>query len=117
MKPPLKVCMVSTYENPVSGVCSYTENLIRSVEKHGAKIVQVEAGYGGLNELFYPFRVLAGTARAKPDIVHVQHEFFLYGGFLSALFFPVMLAMLKLLRKPLVVTVHGVIPPLSLIHI
>jgi glycosyltransferase involved in cell wall biosynthesis len=44
------------------------------------------------------------------DVVHIQHETYLFGGLFSAFAFPVLLAMLKLARKPVIVTLHGVIP-------
>ena len=48
--------------------------------------------------------------RQKPDIVHVQHEYFLYGKGYDAILFPIILFLSRLARIPLVVTMHHVIP-------
>ena len=61
--------------------------------------------------LFYPFRIFWNAARwrGRVDVFHVQHEYFLFGGVFSAVLFPFLLFLLKLFRKPVVVTLHGVI--------
>jgi len=61
--------------------------------------------------VLYPLQILAAIwpHRGNIGIVHVQHEYSQFGGALTALAFPVLLAMLRLLRVPLVVTLHGVV--------
>ena len=56
----------------------------------------------------YPFYIWFKCFRSKFDIFHVQHEYFLYGGFLSAIIFPLLLLFLNI-YAPVIVTVHGVI--------
>lgn len=60
--------------------------------------------------ILYPFKILAKILKHRPDIVHIQHEFFLYGEGLSSIVFLLLLLGLKLLRIPRIVTVHGIIP-------
>lgn len=43
------------------------------------------------------------------DIIHIQHEYSLFGSSLSALLFPVFLLLIRLLNKRIVVTMHGVV--------
>ena len=57
------------------------------------------------------FDVLAYVKKKDPDVVHLQHEFKTYGGLISALLFPPLLLILRLLQYPVVVTIHGVVSP------
>lgn len=61
---------------------------------------------------FYPIQIFRGILRHghKLDVIHVQHEPVLYGSGLLIALFPVMLLLLKLLREPIVVTMHATIP-------
>jgi len=98
---------------------------MQSLKEHGVNIVffankpenenskqDDENAYAVWNRgIFYPFQIFKSLATiARVDIVHVQHEFFLYGGWVSAILFPVLLALIRLLGKPVIVTIHGVIP-------
>jgi glycosyltransferase involved in cell wall biosynthesis len=60
--------------------------------------------------LALPLAVLRATCAERPDVVHVQHELFAYGGLASAFEVIALLAILSILRKPVVTTIHGVIP-------
>lgn len=60
--------------------------------------------------LFYPFLIFRELIRLKPDVVHVQHEYFLYGKKVMAIHFPIILVLIRLVRMPLIVTMHHVIP-------
>jgi len=121
----IKVCMVSTHPASGGGVSSYTNSLVRSLREHGVNVIvfsdkpeyerlkQSDEGvYPVWNKgILYPFQIFKMlVANADVDIAHLQHEFFLYGGMFSAILFPVLLAFIRLLSKPVVVTIHGVIP-------
>ena len=121
----MKVGIISTSPGSSGGVSSYTSNLVNSLIEHGMDIVAFLNTYKVENKdrdsrnllgtwdkgLLYPFQNFkALVANADIDVVHVQHEFFLYGGSVSALLFPFMLMLIRLLGKPLIVTIHGVIP-------
>ena len=60
--------------------------------------------------LFYPFIIFHEIIRQKPDVVHVQHEYFLFGKGFWAIHFPILLILAKINRTPLVVTMHHVVP-------
>ena len=54
--------------------------------------------------------------RSQCDILHVQFAVFLYGGFMSALSFPVFLLYMKLSKVPVVVTLHQAVPVNQIDH-
>jgi len=57
-----------------------------------------------LNPL-YPLRIAEQLSRIRPDVVHIQYSYFLYGGFLEGAIFPLLLAISKPISKVLV-TIH-----------
>jgi len=59
--------------------------------------------------LIYPFKVFKVIAKFRPDIVHCQYELWLYGRGIFSIMFIIMLIFLKILRKPIIVTIHGVV--------
>lgn len=110
-----------------SGVASYTKNLVSFLSRYcgifvfADKSSNVDSVYfeNGVwvnrcwrRGLLYPFQVFqsAWKRRANVDVLHVQHEYFLFGGAFSALLFPFLLLLLKRLGRPLVVTFHHVVP-------
>jgi len=58
----------------------------------------------------YPFQIAAAVMRYKPQLVHVHHEFTMYGATTTALLFPLLVVLLRALRKKVVLTIHAVIP-------
>jgi glycosyltransferase involved in cell wall biosynthesis len=108
------------------GVASYSRNLVSSLADRCRLVVfadrlsDVDGAYSenGVwvhrcwsKNLFYPFQIFWSVARERSeiDVLHVHHEYFLFGGTLSAVLFPFLLCLLKLLGKPVLVTLHGVI--------
>jgi glycosyltransferase involved in cell wall biosynthesis len=61
--------------------------------------------------IFYPFEIFRQVAKDKPDIVHIQHEFNMFGGYRTVAVFPVLLLLLRLARAKTVITLHAVVPP------
>lgn len=61
--------------------------------------------------LLYPILIAWNIwrRRGRVDVVHVQHEYAQFGGPISALVFPLLLALLRTLGKPTVLTIHGVV--------
>jgi glycosyltransferase involved in cell wall biosynthesis len=117
----MNVGIVSTHPSFSGGVSSYTRNLINSfenseinitlyancLEKQGVEKNVIPCWNEGI---LYPFQIFKTLLREKLDLIHIQHEFFLFGGLVSALLFPILLILCKLLRKPTIVTLHGIIP-------
>ena len=127
----MKVGVVSIYPPAgltharLGGVASYTKNLVLSLLNRCEVVVLADriqlTRCGHYNEdakvcrcwnkgIFYPFQIFRRLLSNDMDILHVQHEIYLYGGLRSAIVFPLLLFFIRLLRKPVVVTLHGVIP-------
>jgi glycosyltransferase involved in cell wall biosynthesis len=66
------------------------------------------------NPLAYPFKVFRSIAQWSPDVIHCQHEFWLYGRGVLTVMFISMLLLLKALRRPIVLTIHGIVRRQSL---
>jgi glycosyltransferase involved in cell wall biosynthesis len=56
------------------------------------------------------FQVISAAIKEKPRLVHIQHEFFLYGGIVTSGTFPLLVSLLRLRGIKVVVTMHGVVP-------
>lgn len=108
------------------GVASYTKNLVTSYSGMCQVVIFADSfsrdgdvyRENGVwvfrcwsRGLLYPFQIFRNVARRRNDVdvLHVQHEYFLFGGVFSAVLFPFLLFLLRLFRKPVVVTLHGVI--------
>jgi glycosyltransferase involved in cell wall biosynthesis len=59
----------------------------------------------------YPFQIFREVLKDRPDVVHVQHEFNMFGPASTALMFPVLLFLLRLSGSKIVVTLHAVVTP------
>jgi glycosyltransferase involved in cell wall biosynthesis len=122
----LKVCAVTTWSPHRDGVALYSAELYTQT----AKLVDVEivANIPKQQELsksfeekdgavsrcwkrgpWYPTRIFRSVFKTRCHIVHLQHGWLLYGGFVSSFLFPVLLCFFRLSRKPCVVTMHTVI--------
>lgn len=110
----------------MGGVASYTHNLVNSISREGHDVIvfseriqDTESNYIENSimikrcwnkGIIYPFQILYNIIFLNLDIIHIQHEYFLYGNGISAALFPILQFLLKFLNKPIIVTVHGVIP-------
>ena len=122
----MKVCAVTTWPPHRDGVALYSAQLFKQI----AKLVDVsiaanipkrqqlsescEEGAGEVlrcwkRGLLYPMRIFGSVSKTKAHVVHLQHGWLLYGGFISSFLFPFLLCFLRLNRKPCVVTMHTVI--------
>jgi glycosyltransferase involved in cell wall biosynthesis len=111
-----------------SGVVSYTKNLVCGLKDLGTGIeIHVVADKNpGLQEEYmddgvivhrvfekkasYFLRIFKILRKIKPHIVHIQHEYFLYGGVFSAILFPLLILLSRVVSYKVVVTFHGVLP-------
>ena len=113
-----------------SGVASYTKNLVISINLlhkfhlgiFANKLTQsntenynddgIEVCRCWEKGPFYPIQLLIEILKHKGifDVIHIQHEYFLYGGALSAAMFPLLQLQLRILGKPTLVTMHNVVP-------
>ncbi|MEM1646206.1 MAG: glycosyltransferase [Ignisphaera sp.] len=130
----LRIAMVSPYPPPGmkhvygSGVASYTKNLVEALRDIDPKIeIHVVADRReGLPKQYidkgivvhrvytrsplYILQVFRDLCRIKPSVTHIQHEYFLYGGLITAVLFPLLVVLSKLVSRKIIVTIHGVIP-------
>lgn len=133
-KDSLRITIVSPYPPPNtkhvygSGVAAYTKNLAEALRSVDPKIeIHVIADRKeGLPRLYmdngvivhrvydkrpiYVLQIFKELCKIKPNAVHIQHEYFLYGGLVTAVLFPLLVILSKLVSRKVVVTIHGVIP-------
>lgn len=62
-----------------------------------------------LRSPLYILQIARELRRDRPDVVHVQHELNMYGGVVTAAFFPVLLFVLRALGYKLVTTIHAAV--------
>lgn len=127
-----KVCIVSTTPPDGGGVSTYTKNLVASfnlsnfhltilsqknknekseTDQFSDKIKIVNCWNEGI---LYPFQIFKAVCRNKPQIVHVQHEYFIFGRAFSAAIFPLVIFLNKFLRLKTIVTLHGIVNPVEI---
>src|SRR3990170_2994592 len=122
-----KFCLVSTYPPSADALAPLTRDLAEELAKYARVVVIAQKGVNlressspaGVRVLrcwtpaLYPLQVLKKILQEEANVVHIQQEFFLYGQRIySAILFPVLLILLRLVRRPFVLTAHHVIPPL-----
>jgi glycosyltransferase involved in cell wall biosynthesis len=106
---------------PESGVAEYTASLVRCLDTPITVLAQKQAASTSLGlamvarvwkpNLGLPLQVKGALAGIKPEIVHVQHEFNLYGGLLQGTLLTVLLKWIRSRGTRTVTTVHGVVAP------
>ncbi len=57
----------------------------------------------------YPFQILKQVLKDKPKIVHIQHEINMFGYWPTAITFPLLPFLLKIIRVKVIVTIHAVV--------
>lgn len=120
-----RFCLVCTYPPSEDAIAPLARDLAEELSKQ-AEVVFL-APKNGTNDIsdhpvgirllrcwtpsFYPLQVLKAALQERANALHIQQEFFLYGQRTgSASLFPVLLILLRIARRPFVVTVHHVIP-------
>jgi len=122
----VKVCAVTTWPPHRDGVALYSSELYRQI----AKLVDVIIVANTLTQKeatesckekdeavlrcwrrgpWFLFDIFRSVFKTRAHAVHLQHGWLLYGGYISSIFFPVLLLFFRLSRKPCVVTIHTVI--------
>jgi glycosyltransferase involved in cell wall biosynthesis len=119
--------MVSTIPPEGGGVSTYTKNLVQSFDFSNLDLT-ILANYSNKRSqsehfsnkcikivdcwtegLLYPFQIFKALCRNKPRVVHVQHEYFIFGTTFSSALFPLLAVFAKFLRVKFIVTLHGVV--------
>ncbi len=113
-----------TKHTGVSGVASYSKNLIESLNRkdHNHFVLcnktskepskREDSGIAVIRAFernpFFFFQTLKWVFKINPDVVHMQHEVRLFGPLWMAYFLPLLLLLIRIKSK-VVVTLHGVV--------
>lgn len=100
------VSLVSTPDAAGCGIGTYTGQLTRHLEG-SVNLHQVYLQIDSVKPIHF-LRTAIRAALADTDVVHVQHEYGLFGpkSVLSWVFFPILYVLTTLRGKPIVLTVH-----------
>lgn len=55
------------------------------------------------------FEILSEIKKDKPDVVHIQQEFTMYGTFKNALLFPFLALLLRIIGYKIIITIHAAV--------
>jgi len=122
----MKVCAVTTWPPHRDGVALYSAQLFKQIARlMDVSVVANISNRQLLSEpweedagevlrcwrrgLWHPICISSSVLKTEAHVVHLQHGWLLYGGFISSILFPFLLCFLRLNRKPCVVTMHTVI--------
>ena len=103
----MRVAWVSTFPPALCGIGTYSFYLTRELQKHTHNLIVKDWKYGSI---FFPFQIFHGIVKANPDVIHVQHEYMMYGPAQRSVLFPLLLLFLKFYRRRVAVTMHTVVP-------
>lgn len=83
----------------------YTDKDKKNISVHGCgKIIPVWS-----KSPKFIIEIIAQLLKDKPNIVHFQHELNMYGGMLTAILFPVLLLLTRILGFKVIVTIHAAV--------
>lgn len=123
--PETRVCMISSYPPSKDAVAAYCSKLSEALLLASDKVrIQIlsqdncECRNGrfsvvkawGSKSILYPYRIFRLAVRWKPRILHIQHEYQLFGRGIYTVNFVFLLSILRLLRIPVIITMHQVLP-------
>src|SRR5437870_6557010 len=123
----MRVCLVSGLYPLRNGVPEYTSGLMTGLansmredeifvlaNKTAKSVTQPPKNVRILNvweeRPRYILQILRKVLEIRPQIVHIHHEFTLFGSSLSSILFPILLGSMKLCKIKCVVTFNGIIP-------
>ncbi len=112
----MKVCIVSTYPPIECGIATYTSYLTSELKKYVDNIYIISEysakgenvfGIYDSNEPDLAHKIFQVINKIHPEVVHIQHEFGLYGMHKGVNVIP-LIYKLKLAKTPVVVTMHTI---------
>ncbi|MEM1588740.1 MAG: glycosyltransferase [Candidatus Bathyarchaeia archaeon] len=123
----MKCCIISPYPPDKCGIALYTFKLTNELTKllkvtivaNEDNEVNAQVNLNNKvkvlrcwrrNTFSYPFKIFKAILWEKPNLIHIQHEFLAYGVRKYSVIFPILLFLINLLFKPIVITMHSVIP-------
>ncbi len=121
----MKCCLITPYPPDRCGIAIYSKGLASELAKYIEVSVIANRDEGALkiedvrgvkvvrcwrrHTLTYLLKIFRATTHERPDIIHVQHEYLVYGARKYSVLFPFLLMLLRLLRRPIILTMHSVI--------
>ena len=123
----LRVAVVSTFPHSKEGIAEYTAKLVAvlsdvindivvlaNVGKSGNNSCVTVKKTWSRNSLNSLLTIPHAVIDVRANIVHIQHEYLLYGDPCHSGLFPLILALLQVIGMRVIVTMHSVIPRSSL---
>jgi len=119
-----KVGLVSTYPPTKDGIARYSLALVDAMNKLNKVDIIIFSNRKGIRKCYsnihvikawkrgsfsYVFSLPYNIVKKRVHIVHFQHEYVLYGEPIYSGLFPIVLALCRILRKKVVVTMHSVL--------
>lgn len=114
-----KILFMSTFPPTTCGIATYTTDTMQAIERKFGKSFQFEAleivkdqkpgfPYHFIPEKKQEYKRIAQEINRDPEVkmIHIQHEFGLFGGEYGSYLFE----FLKIINKPVVTTFHTVLP-------
>ncbi|MBW1975761.1 MAG: glycosyltransferase [Deltaproteobacteria bacterium] len=120
----MRVAFISTYPPIECGIATYTSYLVDAMRGKSLDVYVICHAGGTGNQVFQafdyedrdlPFKAFNMAIRFTPDVVHIQHEFGLFGPHLGVNVIPLIL-LFRLNGIPVVVTLHTVYPEIPESH-
>ncbi|MCK5250994.1 MAG: glycosyl transferase family 1, partial [Spirochaetaceae bacterium] len=115
----MRIAMISTYPPIECGIATYAENLCGALKKGNNEILVISQ-HGAAGDRVYPVynatddniaaEIFTILAKLTPDLVHIQHEFGLYG-VQHGIQINELILRLRMVDLPMVVTLHTVRSP------
>jgi len=112
----MRIGVISTYPPIECGIASYTKYLVDALRPLGNE-VYVVSPFGAEGRMVFPVfyfadadsaRKIFGTmSKFTPDIIHIQHEYGLFGDRPGLNFLP-LLYKFKIAKIPIIITLHSV---------
>ena len=116
----MRIAMISTYPPIECGIATYAENLCEALKRE-KKETLVLSQYGASGEKVFPVfnplddniaaEIFVVAAKLTPDVIHIQHEFGLYG-FQQGVQINDLILRFRIAGVPVVTTLHTVKDPL-----
>lgn len=73
-------------------------------------ITDISYGKAVWTSTLYPFQIFKELLKDRPNILHIQHEFNMFGPFYATSIFHLLIVLAKLVKARVVTTVHAVVP-------
>jgi len=112
----MRVCYISTYPPTECGIASYTQYLSDAVKECNKEVVVISQGGASGEKVFSVFspsdsdisnKIFHIASKLTPDVIHIQHEFGLYGSVHGIQIIDFILRC-KIADVPVVTTLHTV---------